>query len=72
MADDNVQTDELTGKGWKRVQLVGTVLLVIGAVTCGISGAGGSSGATSVATWMFMLGFVLFVVGRVGGWSQHG
>ena len=72
MADDKVQTVELTGKRWKGIQLAGAVLLVIGAVTCGIGGAGGSSGATNAATWMFTVGFVLFVVGRVGGWWKHG
>ena len=72
MADDNVQTVELTGKRWKGIQLAGAVVLVIGAITCGIGGAGGSTGAVDAATWMFMLGIALFLIGRIGGWWKHG
>lgn len=72
-----VQTIERTGKGWKAVQLLGGVIALLGfAACCAVF----SPNATNVekqqladsGVWMSFAGFVVWVIGRIGGWWNHG
>ena len=69
-----VQLIEQTGKLWKAVQLFGALASIAGTVTAcaGINAGNGSSSTTPVGFLILVLGLVVFVVGRIGGWWYHG
>jgi hypothetical protein len=65
-----VQTIEATSKKWKKVQLVGVLLMVFGAMSCGIVAGSGSD--SFIPTSLVFIGLGLLIAGRVGGWWEHG
>jgi len=59
-----VTTIEATGKSWKFVQVVGVILIVVGLVALFSEVVAGLP--------LGVVGVVLYVVGRMGAWWQHG
>ncbi len=59
-----VTTIEATGKSWKFVQLAGVILIVIGLVAVFSEVVAGLP--------LGVVGVVLYIVGRMGAWWQHG
>ena len=56
---------------WKLVEGLGALVMILGVVTCAGSANGGDGSLMVASGWMSFLGFVLFVVGRVGArWHQ--
>lgn len=68
-----VQTIQATSKAWKAVQAVGIVLALGGVTTCaGIAQDPDASGhAVSLSSGAVMVGFIVFIVGRIGAWWNH-
>ena len=74
---EEVQTIEATGKRWKLFIMVGAVLIVVGMIVGGASIAGGF--LNSFLQWaglvtaiiLFLVGFVLFIIGRIGKFWFH-
>jgi len=66
---------EATGKHWKRLQLVG-ILMMLGSCVAIIGSAGGSAkGDTSgsmIGGGLFLAGVVAFIYGRAMAWWHHG
>jgi hypothetical protein len=75
-----VQTIQATGKVWKAVILMGTLLTIASAVVFGLSFAliepGSASGATGAVAGLACLGTFVglftFILGRIGAWWFHG
>ena len=74
---EEVQTIEATGKRWKLFIMVGAVLIVVGMIVGGASIATGYGGGllNSFLQWagiiLFLVGFVLFIIGRIGKFWFH-
>ncbi len=66
------QTIEATGKYWKLVQGLGVLVIVLGMLTCAAPVNGGDGSLMVAGGWLTFVGFVLFVVGRIGAWWRHG
>jgi len=60
-----VVTTQATGRSWKIIQLIGALLITAGVVSC-------SAGDPGSAASLLMLGFVVFIAGRIGAWWKHG
>jgi len=68
-----VQTIEVTGKHWKWLQLVGTVLMLGGFFTfCALPAHGPGGGVLLGTLVVAFLGAVLLLWGRLGAWWYHG
>ena len=72
-----VQTIEATAKRWKLFIMVGAVLVVVGMIVGGASIANGYGGGLLNSLWqwagiiLFLVGFVLFIIGRIGKFWFH-
>lgn len=68
-APAGIVTTQQTGKSYKAAQAAGALLMIAGVVACAASGPqdGGTAGP-----FMFLGGCVLYAVGRVGAWWNHG
>lgn len=71
------QTVELTGKMWKGVQLAGALIMLFGFASCFATFADNIQAEertrfanVGVQSWFW--GFGIWVVGKVGGWWNHG
>lgn len=66
-----VQTIEQTGKGWKAAMIIGGALLCAGllgwAANCGEVNA-----QNAVSQWCVLLGFLLYLIARLGAFWYHG
>lgn len=72
-----VQTIEKTGKKWKLLMLIGSVMFIGGIGTCvaSMQSATSSSDPSPVlglASLVAIVGFLVAVVARVGAWWNHG
>ena len=63
-------TIEATSKRWKLLHAVGVMLIVAGVFPCAAGTTTGAGGDWAVG--LFLLGGVLYTVGRFGGWWHHG
>jgi len=61
---------EVTGKKWKKIQLVSVLLIMAGMVSCMMSLSGKTSPA--IPGLMVLAGFGGYIYGRVGAWWHHG
>ena len=60
-----VQTIEKTGKKWKAYQLFGCMGLALGVILILI-------GSGPLGVFFGMLGFITYLIGRIGAWWYHG
>lgn len=73
-----VQTIERTGKNWKALLLLGSLLLLGGLTSCGWAMLSDPRALTSppLLAWIggsiALTGFVIFLFGRFGAWWFHG
>lgn len=71
------QTIEATGKGWKAIQLAGGVITFLGVASCcavfgsDVTDAQREEFASNGVNF-FLVGFGIWLVGKVGGWWYHG
>lgn len=67
-ATGHVVTTEATGREWKAIQLVGGAIMIVSMVACmaNTPDYGPSAGLG------MLLGFGVYLFGRVGGWWKHG
>lgn len=65
MTHPHVQTIQATGKGPKAAQALGVVLMLLGTVSC-------TGGELLGAVALWIIGPVLYAVGRLWGWWSHG
>lgn len=76
----HVQTVEQTSKVWKATQLIGVLAIMLSAVSCSSAFAmspeavedGQASIMLMIGVATFIVGFSMYVVGRVGAWWYHG
>ena len=66
------QTIEQTGKEYKTLQVLGTVVAVLGAVFLGANVAEGNEAGFAVGAILTVLGLVLAIAGKIGAWWHHG
>lgn len=73
------QVVEQTGKQWKALQLfgglgvaVGTVMLCSGLATAGNKGWKQQEPAFDIGCGIAIVGIVVFLIGKIGGWWHHG
>lgn len=68
-----VQTVEATSKIWKACQALGVLGILVG-VTMLIIGiqTSGNRGLTAIGGLLFVVGFILYLVGRICGWWFNG
>jgi len=59
-----VQTIESTGKGWKALQILSVLLIIVGFFTL--------FGSVSYGFGMMFSGFLIFLFSRIGAWWSHG
>jgi hypothetical protein len=59
-----VQTIESTGKGWKALQVLSVLLIIVGFFTL--------FGSVSSGCGMMFSGFLIFLFSRIGAWWSHG
>jgi hypothetical protein len=62
-----VTVTEQTGKSWKGVQLAGLALIMFGFVGC-VANQGNMFPGIAAC----IAGIVVYVIGKTGGWWQHG
>lgn len=67
-APGHAVTTESTGKAYKALQAIGVVLIVLGVVSCSMRTAGGYG----AQVWLWFIGLILYVIGRLGAWWKHG
>jgi hypothetical protein len=60
----HTQTIEKTGKTWKAGQLVGGLIMIVALASCVSSQEGGGD--------LFVLGIIVWLGSRIGGWWYHG
>lgn len=72
--NDQVVTIEKTAKKWKRLQLIGALLTIVGTVFCAAAGASHASQpvAAGGTLLLFVGGLGLFICARIGAWWHHG
>ncbi|NUN94545.1 MAG: zinc-ribbon domain-containing protein [Candidatus Omnitrophica bacterium] len=63
---------ELTGKKWKLFQAWGCGLICLALIVGIPMAASGESAGEGLAILGTLLGFLFFLVGRLGGWWHHG
>lgn len=61
----SVVTTQQTAKRYKAMQLVGALMIVAGVVAC-------SAGESRHSGWLWVLGFLVWLGGRLRGWWHHG
>lgn len=67
---EKVQTIEATGKKYKGMQLIGSLLICLGVISCVYQMNNPAS--SSIMTIIFMAsGFLIMIVGRFGAWWDH-
>jgi uncharacterized membrane protein HdeD (DUF308 family) len=68
-------TIEATGKKWKGIQLFSGIAFIIGIFwcigDCSSMMAGSQETSSSGWVWFIVLGFLGFVIGRIGAWWHH-
>ncbi|MEK6608209.1 MAG: hypothetical protein AABZ30_11145 [Myxococcota bacterium] len=63
---------EQTGKKWKRLQVLGTIGAITGIpIACAGFASDSSTGGT-LGIGAVVLGFIVFLIGRIGAWWHHG
>jgi uncharacterized membrane protein HdeD (DUF308 family) len=67
-------TVEQTGKKWKKLRVLGTLLLIAGVVTLitAFAGQDPSIGAFAAGAIMSLVSFVVLIYARIGAWWHHG
>jgi hypothetical protein len=63
---------EATSKGWKSVQLFGALGCIFGVILGIAMSAAQSPGGVGFAVLLGIIGFIAFIVGRIGAWWDHG
>lgn len=64
-----IVTTQQTSKGFKIVQAIGAVLMTVGLFSCFANVRDGNPGPGGA---LFVVGFLVFFVGRVGAWWRNG
>ena len=67
-----VVTTQATGKLYKAVQLIGSVLIVAGFFSCIVSVSDTTQPSGENSRILLYLGVALYLIGRVGAWWHHG
>ena len=67
-----VQTIEKTSKRWKKMQLIGVGLCVLGIAAFVTSSSLEESSAPEVGSLMLVIGIIVFIYGRIAAWWHHG
>lgn len=70
-AAEKAQVIEATSKKWKKVQIAGIIILIIGIFSCtaATKQADGSYGFGVSVPW---IGMAVYLYGRISAWWHHG